>query len=120
MFHAVASVRFEAQRPMPPGDEQLALHSATVLGVFKRHEQLPPPPERAEIMERLRVFQTEDGHYPCWDNEQPLPVGTEAVVFLHWDSSRRVFWLGWVEHARVREQRLKLLKSAKHCELHGR
>ena len=47
-------------------------------------------------------MQSEDGSWPCWDNEQPIPVGTEAIVFLHWHADLRAFWLGSVSGTSLR------------------
>ena len=37
---------------------------------------------------------TEDGDWPSWDNEQPLPPGTEVIAFLRWDAAGQTFFLG--------------------------
>ena len=117
MSDAVARVRFEEHYPAPSEEERLTRHTATVLGIFQSHQVLPLPPGRVEIIERLGFMQTEDGNWPCWDNERPLPVGTEAMVFLRWDRQRRAFFLGTVAYVRVGKRSLRILRSRMLCEL---
>lgn len=107
---AVARVRFEAHRPIPSDDETLTLHTAIVLGIVKGHPLLPLPPEPVAVMERRGFMQSEDGYWPCWDNEQPLPVGTEAMVFMRWDTDLRAFRLG-----SIADSTLRMAMSSRHC-----
>ena len=44
------------------------------------------------------------------DNEQPIPVGTEAIVFLRWHTEQNVFWLG-----SVGGPGLRMAKSSRDC-----
>jgi hypothetical protein len=108
---AVARVRFDAQRPIPPVDDNLTLHTAIVLGVFKRHPLLPLPVEPVALIERRGFMQSEDGLWPCWDNERPIPAGTEAIVYLHWHADLGGFWL-----ASVRDRSLRMASSARECD----
>ena len=96
---AAARIRFDSHRPLPSDDDHLTLHTATVLGIFKSHSLLPLPAERVTFIERRGFMYSEDGDWPCWDNEQPIPVGTEAMVFLRWHPDLRAFWLGSIRSA---------------------
>lgn len=108
---AAARVRFDAHRPLPSDDDRLTLHTATVLGIFKSHPLLPLPAEPVTVIERRGFMQSEDGDWPCWDNEQPIPVGTEAIVSLRWHADLRAFWLG-----SVRGASLRMATSSSNCE----
>ena len=116
-FDAVARVYFEEHVPVSSKEVSLTRHTVTVLGIFKNHQQLPLPPRRVEIIETQGFLQTEEGNVPCWDNERPLPAGTEAMVFLRWDSERRAFFLGTVAYARVGQRSLRILRSWMLCDL---
>jgi hypothetical protein len=115
MANAIARVRFEAQSAMP-GDLPRTRHTAIVLGIFKGHERLRRAPERVEVIERQGFMQTEDGDYPCWDNEQPLPEGTEALAFLVWDTDLHGFLLGTVASVQSGERRLRMRSSISRCD----
>lgn len=93
---AVARVRFESHHPLHSDSETLTLHTVAVLGTFKTDPHLPPPADPVAVIEPQGFMQSEDGYWPCWDNEQPLPVGTEAIVFMHWDPDLRAFRLGTI------------------------
>ena len=56
-------------------------------------------------------MQTEDGDWPCWDNEQPLPVGTEVTAYMKWDSDWRAFRLVFIVHLRSRDRILRMGRS---------
>jgi hypothetical protein len=114
---AVARVRFEGHRAGPSDEEGLTRHTATVLGIVKSHELFPLPPGPVEIIERRGFMYTEDGHWPCWNNERPLPVGSEAMVFVRWDRQWRAFILGTVAFVRSRERAMRILGSRRLCEL---
>ena len=53
---------------------------------------------------------SEDGNWPCWDNEQPIPVGTEAIVALQWHPGLHAFWLGSISGAS-----LPVARSSRGC-----
>jgi hypothetical protein len=99
---AAARVRFAAQRSISSDEDNLTLHTAIVLGIFKNHPLLSPPTEPVALIERRGFMQSDHGPRPCWDNEQPIPVGTEAIVFLQWHADLRAFWLGGVSGANLR------------------
>ena len=107
---AVAYVRFQAHRPSSIDGRDLTRHTATVLGIFKNHPLLPLPAEPVVVIERRGFMYSEDGYWPCWDNEQPIPVATEAMVFLRWHAEQNVFWLGSVGGTGLR-----MAKSSRDC-----
>ena len=59
-------------------------------------------------MEPQGFMQSEDGYWPCWDDEQPLPVGTEAMVFMHWDEDLRAFRLGTIAAVRFGDRIIRM------------
>jgi hypothetical protein len=117
MSDAIARVRFESHHSVISSEETLTEHTAIVLGIFKRHGHLRDPSTRVTIIERRGFMQTEDGNWPCWDNEQPLPPGTEAIAFLGWDAARQSFHLGIVDSVRIGDRTLRVLGSQRLCEL---
>jgi hypothetical protein len=116
MSDAIVRVRFEAHRSIPSADEPLTQHRAIVLGTFKWNARLGPPPPRVNIIERRGFMQTEDGNWPCWDNDQPLPQGTEALAFLGWDADRQAFLLGTVAHVQLGQRSLRIVSSRGSCD----
>jgi hypothetical protein len=117
MADAVARVRFEAQEVLTSDEDGLTRHTATVLGIFKRNEVFPLPLARVDIIEWRAFMQTEDGNWPCWDNRQPLPVGTEAMVLVRWDAHWRAFRLLTVAYVRLGKRVLRVRRSSRLCEL---
>jgi hypothetical protein len=98
----------------------LTLHTAILLGTFKSDPRLPPPAGPLAVIERRGFMFTEDGNWPCWDNEQPLPVGTEATAYMRWDAELRAFRLGLVVHVRARDRILRIARSSRLCEMSGK
>ena len=110
---AVARVRFESHHPLHADSGRLTLHTAVILGTFKRDPHLPQPADPVAVMEPRGFMQSEDGYWPCWDNEQPLPVGTEAMVFVHWDPDLRAFRLVTIAAVRFGD---RIIRMSSVCE----
>ena len=112
---AVARVRFEGHRPLSSGPDGVTLHTATVLGIFKTDPRLPPPAKSVAVIELLGFMQTEDGDWPCWNNQQPLPAGAEAMAFLKWEPEWDAFRVIFVVHLRSGVRILRMGRPSRPC-----
>jgi hypothetical protein len=91
MADAVVRLELRSFRPLEGNELARGLHDAVLIGVFKADGRLPETGGAMPVIEPRGFMLTEDGYQPPWDTSKQLPPGTEATVFLVWDSDFGAF-----------------------------